>query len=91
MQWKDILCKCKWKFDGINVIQIKYGKSDKSWCQHKKHNIYEKDYIWNSAACSCENRKHLVSIIYNSAITCDEIIKETKTVSTNFNEKKYNL
>ena len=36
--------------------------------------------------------KYLASIMDDSAITCDEIIEshneETKTISTNFNEKK---
>ena len=38
--------------------------------------VCEKDYIWNPATCSSENWKY------------DEIIEETKTVPTNFNEKK---
>ena len=47
-------------------------------------------YIWNLAApCSCENDKYLANIIDdNSVITYDEIIEETKTIPTNFNEKK---
>ena len=64
-----------------------------------KKYIYEKDYIWNPATCSCKNGKYLASIIAKSVITCDEIIdaeaktydEETKTVTTNFNEKKCNL
>ena len=48
-----------------NVLQIK--------C--KKH-ICEEDYIWNPSTCSCENGKYLVSIIDDSAITCDEIMNE---------------
>ena len=36
-----------------------------------------------------ENGKYLASITDNSVIMCDEIIEEeTKTVTTNFNEKK---
>ena len=54
----------------------------------QKHHICEKDYIWNPATCSCKNIKYLASIIDNSVIMCDEIIEETKTVPTNFNEKK---
>ena len=58
--------------------------------------VCEKDYVWNSATCNCENGKSLISILDNSAIMCDEIIdadmesnnKETKTFPTNFNEKK---
>ena len=41
---------------------------------------------------SCENGKYLTSIMDNSAITCDEVKasynEETKTIPTNFNEKK---
>ena len=48
----------------------------------------KKDKIWNPATCSCENGKYLASINDDSVITCDEIIEETKTVPTNFNEKK---
>ena len=50
----------------------------------KKHNKCEKDYISNPATCCCENGEYLAN---NSAIMCDEIIEETKTVPTNFNEK----
>ena len=54
-----------------------------------KNIIYvKKDYIWNPSTCSCENGKCLASIMDDSVITCDEIIEETKTVPTNFNEKK---
>ena len=47
----------------------------------------KKDYIWSPATCSCKNDKYLASIIDDSVIMCDEIIEETKTVKTNFNEK----
>ena len=69
----------------------------------KNRNVCEKDSIRNPATCNCENGKHLVSIMDDSAITCDEIIdtdaeaksydnatsneEETKATSTNFNEK----
>ena len=43
----------------------------------------ENYYIWNPATCICINGKYLASII-----TCDEVIEETKTFITNFNEKK---
>ena len=58
----------------------------------KKHIICQKCYIWNPATCSCENGKYLASFTDDSVITCDETKesydKETKTVPTNFNEKK---
>ena len=39
--------------------------------------IWEKNCIWNSATCSCEYGKYVGSIIDNSVVTCDEIMKET--------------
>ena len=41
-----------------------------------------KDYTQNPARCSCKNGKYLASIIDDSVIMCDEIIEETKIVST---------
>ena len=67
--------------------------SDQNWnnnkcrCECKKHYICEKDYIWNPAVCSCKNGIYLASIIEDSVITCDKIIKETKTVTANVNDK----
>ena len=57
-----------------------------------KNIIYvEKDYVWNPGTCSCENGKYLASIMDDSAITCDEVIKSfdaaIKSISTSFNEK----
>ena len=54
----------------------------------KKYRVFKKDYIWNPATCSCKNGKYLASVLNDSVITCDEIMKETKTVSKNFNEEK---
>ena len=42
-------------------------------CECKKRHVCYKDYIWNPSACSCENRKHLASIMDDSVISCDEI------------------
>ena len=54
----------------------------------KKRHVHERDQIWNLASCSFENGKYLASITDNSVIMCNEIIEEeTKTVTTNFNEK----
>ena len=54
--------------------------------------VQKTSYMWKklyfeSCACSCKNGKYLASIIDDSVVTCDEIIEETKTVKTNFNEK----
>ena len=84
-----------------NVIQIKSGIKTNVTAREKieKNIVCAKVFIWIPATCSCKNGKYLASIIDNSVITCDEITdavaklynKETKTVTTNFNEKKFNL
>ena len=65
--------------------------NDKCWCKCKKRYVCEKDYVWNPATCGCENGKYLASIMDDSAIMCDEVIKpcdvETKKVLKNFKEK----
>ena len=87
---KHISCECKCKFDRrkCNPNQKwNNGKCRCEWKNKKKHYVCKKAYIWNPATCSCENGKYLATIIDDSVITCDEIIEETKTVPTNFNEK----
>ena len=92
---KHISCEYKCKLDGRACNSNQKWNNDKSWCECKKHNICEKDYIWNPAIWSYENDKYLANIMYDSVITCDKIIdagaksydEETKTIP-NFNEKK---
>ena len=85
-------CECKCRFDGRKFNSDQWWNNDKCWCECKKHHVCKKDFIWNPATSSCEKGKYLASIMDDSAITCDEIIEwyeeETKTTSTNFNEKK---
>ena len=48
-------------------------------------------YVWNPVICNCENQKYLASVMDDSVIICDEVIEsyeETKTIPTNFGEKK---
>ena len=85
---KYISRKCKCKFDGRKCNLDQWWNNDKCLSECKKHYLCEKDYIWNSATCSCENVKYLEIIMDDSTITCDETIEKTKTVPTNFNEKK---
>ena len=40
-----------------NVIQISGRITINVDVSLEKHNICKKDYIWNPALCSCENRK----------------------------------
>ena len=85
---KHISCKCKYIFDGKNVIQINGGITINV---DVSVNVCQKDYFWNPATCNCESRKYLARIMNDSAIICDEVIEsydeEIKTIPTNFNEK----
>ena len=58
--------------------------NDKCRCEGK-HHVCKKSYIWNLAACTCENGKYLASIIGDSVIMCAEIIE----VEINRSKKKY--
>ena len=84
---KHVSCKWKCKFDARKWNSNQKWNNDKCGYECKKHTC-GKSYIWNPAICSCENGEYLASIIDNSVITFDEIIEETKTIPTNFNEKK---
>ena len=96
---KHISYECKCKFDGRKCNSNQNRNNDKCRRQCEKHHTCGKDYIWNPATCSYKNGKFITSIVDNLIITCDEIIdaeaksyeEETKTVTTNFNEKKCNL
>ena len=73
---------------GKNIIQVNGGIIIiYVYSSAKKGHVCEKDYIWNAATCSCQNRKYLASIMDDSAIMCDEVI-ESYEEETNFNEKK---
>ena len=84
---KDISDECKCKFDGTNVILTNGGITinvDVS----VKNIICEKDYVWNTAKCICENGKYLASIMDDSVITCDEVIESyDEEIKTILNEK----
>ena len=74
--------ECKCIFDGRKGYINQRWNTDECQCECKKHNICEKDYIWNPATCSCKDGKYLASIMHDSEIICDEIIdsfdEETK-------------
>ena len=74
-----------------NVSQINGGiTNNKFWCGCKKYHICDIDYVWNPATFSCENWKYLASVMNDSAIICDEVIKpydgEIQTMRTKFNK-----
>ena len=81
-----ISCECKCKFDEEKCNSNQWWNNNKWRCEYKKYNICEKDYIWNISTCICENGKYLASVMDDSVIACNEIIKET--IPTNLNEKK---
>ena len=60
----------------------RWRNNNKYRCECKKIHVFEKDYVWNSATCNCENEEYLASI--KDKIICDEIIDVKET---NFNEK----
>ena len=88
---KYISWECKCRFDGTKFNSNRWWNNYKCWYEFKKHNIYEKGYIWNPATCDCGNGKCLASTMDDSVIRCDEVIEsyneEIKTIPTNFNEK----
>ena len=78
---KYVSCDCKCKFDVRRSNSNQKGNNNKCRCKSKNSKtcrLYEKDYIWNPATWSCKNGKYLASIIDDSVITCDEIIKKQK-------------
>ena len=46
-----------------NVIQIKSRIMINVDVSVKEYHVQGKDYIWNSARCSCKNGKYLTSIL----------------------------
>ena len=73
---KHILCKYKCRFDGRNCNLDQWWNNDECRCEHKKCHVCAKGYLWNPATCNCENGKYLVSIMDDTTIVGDEIIKE---------------
>ena len=49
--------KCKCKFNGKKCKSNQWWNNDKCQCECKNHHKHKRDYIWNPAACSCENSK----------------------------------
>ena len=88
---KYISWECKCRFDGTKFNSNRWWSNYKCWYEFKKHNIYEKGYIWNPATCNCGNGKCLASTMDDSVIRCDEVIEsyneEIKTIPTNLMNK----
>ena len=100
---KDILCKPKCTFDGRNVIKIISRITKNVDMSLNTINYLKKKIFWIllHVVTNMRNIKQMLSITWllDSVITCDKIIdaeaksykEETKTIKTNFNEKKNNL
>ena len=85
---KDISCKCKCSVGGKKCNSDQWWNNDKCRCEWEKNHVYEKDYVWNPATCLCENGKYLASIMDDSTIICDEVIKSYDEETKNFDGKK---
>ena len=83
---KHISCERKRRFDGRKCNSDQLWNNDKCRCECKKPHVCEKDYLWNPATCNCENGKCLASIMDDTVIMCDEIIKSYHD-KTNFNKE----
>ena len=55
---KYITCEWKCRFDGEKYISNLWWNNDKCVCECKKRSVCEKNYIWNPATCSFQNRKY---------------------------------
>ena len=42
--------------------------------------MYWKDYIWNPSTWNCKKGNYLGSIVVDSVIACDDVIKLIKTI-----------
>ena len=55
--------ECKCKFDGTKCKLNPWQNNHKYQCHCKKQHIrLHKDYVWNPAACICENGKYLAAL-----------------------------
>ena len=101
---KHISCECKCRFHGRKCNSGQWWNDDKCWCESKKHHLCEKVCVWNPAIGDCETLKYLACIMDDFAIMYEKVWEsydedaddndkgfsydETKTILTNFNEKK---
>ena len=73
---KHISRKCKCKCDAKNVTQIRSGIciNGSVGAKIQKEMSVRKNYIWKTAAWTCENDKYLGSIIGYTVFTSDEVL-----------------
>ena len=85
---KRISCGWLCRFDRKKCNSYQSWNSDKCSCECEKHHIWEKDYVWNPATCSYENKKYLPSIVDDSGFLCAWSYRRK---GNKFYWKKYNL
>ena len=89
---KHVSCEYKYNFDGTKCNSNQWWNNHKCWCECKESHVCGKGYAWNPSKCIFENEKYLASIMDDSPIICEEVLKsydeKTKTIPTNFNEIK---
>ena len=83
---RHISSKCECKFECCIKCEIKKCRCG---CKNpKEHRRCEKSYFWNPAKGICKNRKYAEDI-GDLEVMCDEIIGETKTISTKISSTKF--
>ena len=75
---KDISWEYKCRLDEKKSNLDEWWNNDKCRSECKKRHLCEKDYVGNPTTCSCENTRYSASIMYNSAIMCNEVIESYK-------------
>ena len=82
---KRVSCDCKCKINFCNCNST--CNSDQKWnndkCQYecKKYCMCIKDYSCNPSTCICENSRYSKSVVDDSVILCNEIVKVADSVS----------
>ena len=89
---KDMSCECKCRFDVTKWNWNQWWNNNKYRCECKKNQVCKKDYVWNPAKYNCESGKYLASIMHDSTIICNELIKlyeeKMKIIPSHSHDKK---
>ena len=91
---KHIPCECKCKFDAIKCKSSQWWNNNKCRFEFKRNWFMSKRICLESVnSCICENGKYVASIMDDSAIIWDEVLKsyDEEIYSNKFEWIKYNL
>ena len=83
---KHISCLCKYNFDETKCKLNQWWNNNKCQCECKEHHICDKGCVQNPVISNYGNGKYLANIMYDSVITCDEVI-EPNDEELHHNEK----